>query len=126
MSAATELANPVIDAIRRRMERRGLTRVGLARKAKLKDTYVRDILQGRSKNPRTDHLVAIATALNCSVMELLDPELANGPIRDSEVVDKPEERAWLAYFRALPPESRERLLLDMIRGRLPLTEKTAA
>jgi hypothetical protein len=43
--------------------------------------------------------------------------LAKAPIRDSEVVEKAEERALLAYWRALPAESRELLVLQMFKLR---------
>lgn len=117
MTLTTEADTIVAMAIRRRMEKRGLSQKALARKAELGDTYVRDILNGRNKNPRSDHLAAIATALNCSVLDPIDPEAAKAPIRDSEVVEKAEERALLAYWRALPRESRELLVLQMFRLR---------
>jgi transcriptional regulator with XRE-family HTH domain len=98
------------------MQKAGLSMKNLALKAGLNETYVRDILSGRSKNPRHEGLVAIATALNCSILDLIDPELAAKPITECEVVDKPEERAWLAFFRAHSPAGRERLLRTMLRG----------
>jgi transcriptional regulator with XRE-family HTH domain len=113
---AAEPQTHIADAIRRRMQKSGLTQKALALKAGLNETYVRDILYGRSKNPRHEGLVAIATALNCSILDLIDPELAAKPVMESEVVDKPEERALLAYFRAHTPADRERLLIDMLRA----------
>jgi transcriptional regulator with XRE-family HTH domain len=91
--------------------------MALAKKAGLGTTYVRDVLNGKNKNPRSDHLARIATALDCSVLDLIDPALAKAPIRDSEVVEKAEERALLAYWRALPAESRELLVLQMFKLR---------
>jgi transcriptional regulator with XRE-family HTH domain len=119
MHALAERPTYIARSIYRRMKQMRLTQKALALKAGVNETYVRDVLQGRSKNPRHEQLAAIATVLNCSILDLIDPELASKPITESEVVDKPEERAWLAYFRAHSPAERERLLLSMIRGSTP-------
>ena len=114
----------IAQAIYRRMQKAGLSQRELALKAGLNEAYVRDVLRGKSKNPRHNGLVAIASVLNCSILDLIDPTLAKKPVADSEVVYKPEERAWLAFFRALAPSQRERLLLDMIRGAPPMEDDT--
>jgi transcriptional regulator with XRE-family HTH domain len=119
MSAAVEITSPIAEAIRRRMEKRGLTRKALSLKAGLAEGYVRDILAGKSKNPRSEHLALLATALNCPVTELIDPELAYGPLRENEVVEKPEERAWLAFFRVLSPERRRDIILQILDAQTP-------
>jgi transcriptional regulator with XRE-family HTH domain len=104
----------VAKAIYRRMQEAGLNYRSLALKAGLPETYVRDVMYGRSKNPKHHALAAIATALNCSLLDIIDPKLANLPLKESEVVDKPEERAWLAFYRALSPDARTRMLVEMI------------
>ena len=48
----------------------GFNQKSLARAAKLNETAVRDILKGRSKNPRIDTLEALSRVLGCNVSEL--------------------------------------------------------
>ena len=57
--------------IRWRMEAAGQNQKSLARAAQLNETAIRDILKGRSKNPRIDTLKAIATVLECTVNDLI-------------------------------------------------------
>ncbi len=56
--------------VRLRMESKGLSRKSLSLKAGLNETYVRDILTGRSSNPRQGHLQKLALALECRVSDL--------------------------------------------------------
>lgn len=48
----------------------GLNPKSLSKKAGLNDTAVRDIIEGRSKNPRHDTLAKIARALGCTLGDL--------------------------------------------------------
>jgi DNA-binding Xre family transcriptional regulator len=64
-----------------RMAIMGLGPKALSLKAGLNETYVRDLVQGRSRNPRQAHLQHLATALDCQVTDLTgeppdDPRLA--------------------------------------------------
>jgi transcriptional regulator with XRE-family HTH domain len=66
------MAESVIrDELRRRMEANEFNQKSLARAAQLNETAVRDILKGRSKNPRVDTLQAIAKVLGCTVNDLI-------------------------------------------------------
>ncbi len=56
--------------IDRRMKLLGLNQRSLALKAKINDTGIRDILEGKSKNPRSDTLAKIAKALGCTTADL--------------------------------------------------------
>jgi transcriptional regulator with XRE-family HTH domain len=114
MQAVAKDTPYVAQAIKRRMLLAGLNYRSLALKAGLPETYVRDVMNGKSKNPKHHSLAAIATALNCSLLDIIDPQLASLPLEKSEVVDKPEERAWLAFFRAHSPADRARLLVEMM------------
>jgi transcriptional regulator with XRE-family HTH domain len=62
-----------INEIRKRMEELGLNAKQTSLKAGLGETYVRDILEGRSQNPRIEHLARVAKVLKCSVDDLRDP-----------------------------------------------------
>jgi transcriptional regulator with XRE-family HTH domain len=57
-----------------RMRELGLTPKSLARAAGLAETYVRDLREGRSTNPRASHLLKLATALGVSLGELVEGE----------------------------------------------------
>ena len=47
-----------------------LNRKSLSQRAKLNETFVRDIITGRVKSPRYDNLAKLADALGCSVADL--------------------------------------------------------
>lgn len=64
------MSSYVAKQIERRMTALKLNPKSLSQKAKLNDTAVRDILEGRSKNPRHDTLQKIAKALGCSLGDL--------------------------------------------------------
>lgn len=59
--------------IRRRMSELGLNPKRLSLAAGLNETYVRDIIKGRTLNPRTDTLGKLARALGCSRSDLSPP-----------------------------------------------------
>jgi len=66
-----------------RMKTLGLNVKRLERNANLKVNAVKNILLGRSQNPNVYTVVAIATALNCNLYELLGelpPESVETPI----------------------------------------------
>jgi len=52
----------------------------LSQKASLNDTAVRDILEGRSKNPRHDTLQKIAKALGCTLSDLTGERPMRAPV----------------------------------------------
>lgn len=59
------------------MKEKGLSQIGLAERAKLNDTAVRDIIKGRSKDPQMKTLKALAGALGCAVEDLFDENLVD-------------------------------------------------
>ena len=67
------MTGELADEIRRRMEAGGFNQKSLARAAGLNETAVRDILIGKSRHPRHDTVQKIATALECTATELIEP-----------------------------------------------------
>ena len=67
--------------IRWRMKASGYNQKSLARAAELNETAIRDILKGRSRNPRIDTLKAIATVLQCTVNDLVGDTELRGEIQ---------------------------------------------
>ena len=57
--------------IERRMMALDLNRKSLSKKAGLNETAVRDIIEGRSQNPRHDTVTKIAKALGCTAADLM-------------------------------------------------------
>ena len=55
------------------METSGFNQKSLARGAGLNETAVRDILIGKSRHPRHDTLQKLAGALECALMDLIEP-----------------------------------------------------
>lgn len=51
------------ERIRAEMDAQRLTQKELARRAKLNETYVRDLLEGRSQDPKLSKILAVAQAL---------------------------------------------------------------
>jgi transcriptional regulator with XRE-family HTH domain len=106
----------VANEIRRRMESLGMSPKALSLKAGLNETYVRDLFSGRSKNPRNAHLHALAVALGCTVLDLMDPRPPGRRPQASEVVDAPEELAFLRFWRALTPEGKAEFIQRAIES----------
>ena len=65
----------VRDRLRAAMAAKGVAAKPLAKKAKLGETAVRDLLEGRSDNPRIKTLSAIAGALGVSLDYLLGTDI---------------------------------------------------
>jgi transcriptional regulator with XRE-family HTH domain len=66
--------NALVARIEQRMKELGLNAKSLARAAGLAETYVRDLREGRSTNPRVSHLLQLATALGLTLGELVGEE----------------------------------------------------
>ncbi|WP_367159933.1 helix-turn-helix transcriptional regulator [Kozakia baliensis] len=118
--------------LRRRMEDSGYNQKSLALAASLNETYVRDILKGKSKNPEAGRLQRIANVLGCSVDDLMqrssyaaiDNMKDSSTFLEGEVVQETlhsrQERVLLAIWRKLSIDQRDRLigLLEvMLKGR---------
>ncbi len=70
------MTGELADEIRARMEAGGFNQKSLARAAGLNETAVRDILIGKSRHPRHDTVQKIATALDCTAAQLIEPDSA--------------------------------------------------
>lgn len=66
----------MIARIDARMAALGLSPKSLSRAAGLTETYVRDLREGRSTNPRLEHIRKLATALGLTLGELVGEEPA--------------------------------------------------
>jgi transcriptional regulator with XRE-family HTH domain len=101
-------------AIRARMQQEGIGQKALALKAGLNETYVRDILHGKSRHPHAAKLAMIAAALNCRAADLLD---AAASPQLGELVTDAAELLLLATWRKLSQQERESVL-DYVSFRL--------
>lgn len=75
------MTTKLVKNIERRMRAAGMTQKGLALKAGLNETAVRDILQGRSKDPQLSTIISLARVLDCPV-DALYGDAANGGLYD--------------------------------------------
>jgi transcriptional regulator with XRE-family HTH domain len=60
------------ERIRAEMDAQSVTAKELARKAKLNETYVRDLLEGRSQDPKLSKILAVAQALGKDLSWLVE------------------------------------------------------
>lgn len=102
-----QAANPLAAYIRKRMEETGIGQKQLALRAGLGDTYVRDILKGRSTSPQVVKLTKLAEALGVPVERLLGLTAAREP---AEFVEDTAELVLLRAWRQLPDAEREGVL----------------
>lgn len=110
-SLATEL--------HRRMKKEGFNQKSLATAAGLNETYVRDILKGKSKNPEAGRLSRIAAVLGCSITDLLQPRrkddgqsgfhitFSDDP---TQIAQTAEEAEWLGAWRDMNEAQRRRAI----------------
>jgi len=73
------------EEVHRRMGELGLNAKRLSLAAGLNETYVRDIMRGRTRNPRTDSLGKLARALGCARADLLPPRDRLAEVGDGAV-----------------------------------------
>lgn len=87
------------DNIRTRRESLGMTREALAEKTEISFSQLSKIERNEQKNPTIQSIIAISTALNCSVDELIYEKQSNDvnylinvinklPIEDQEAIKK--------------------------------------
>ncbi|MFT8953764.1 MAG: LexA family transcriptional regulator [Gluconobacter sp.] len=81
--------------LRRRMDAKGFKQKALAIKADLNETYVRDILKGKSKNPEASKLARIAAALGCSSDDLLGKGPTVQPTQTTQIEVRGDVQAGL-------------------------------
>lgn len=102
-----EAQTPLALYLRARMDEIGIGQKQLALQAGLGDTYVRDILKGRSTSPQVVKLARLAAALAVPVDRLLRLSTAGEP---TEVVEDEAELVLLRAWRQLPDTEREGVL----------------
>lgn len=91
------------------MVEKGLGQKALALKAKVNETYVRDLFVGKSKNPKNDQLSKIAEALGCTLNDLTNPGWAEGIEESEKTAQSPEEVELLRIWRRAAPTGRARI-----------------
>ena len=96
----------LVRELERRMQAAGLNQKSLALKAGLNETAVRDIRIGRSKNPRTDTLKRLASALGVS-LTVLSGEKPPATVRAQPTARGKSPRAAMAGSKLKPEKSRE-------------------
>lgn len=62
----------LVERVKTEMQRSGLNARQLAKRAKVGDSFIYDVLSGKSKNPTTTKIAAVANVLGVSVPYLLD------------------------------------------------------
>lgn len=77
--------HPVADVIEAMMQAQNTNPKRLAKEAGVGATYVRDIIEGRSLDPKTGKLVQIAKALGCTLDELLGKGSTVEPIHTTQI-----------------------------------------
>jgi phage repressor protein C with HTH and peptisase S24 domain len=81
----------LVEKLRTQMKRKGYNAKRLAEEAKVGRSFVYDILNGKSGNPTTKNLVAVAEALEVSVPYLLSNDNIAQPFDDDFVRIAPTE-----------------------------------
>lgn len=99
--------SPLVAYLKERMGQLGIGQKELATRAGLGDTYVRDILRGRSTSPQVMKLARLARALDVPVDRLFALTTAS---EASEIVEDTAELVLLRAFRQLPDAEREGIL----------------
>lgn len=88
--------------IEKRLEAKGLKRAEASKLAGLNQTYIRDLIEERVKNPRAEHLARLAEVLDTTLEWLA---LGTGP---EERGAAPEDRSEvLDIWDRIAPEDRE-------------------
>ena len=113
-------AIPIAREIYRRMVEMGFNQKSLSNAAGLGDTYCRDLFAGRSRNPKTDQLQALAKALDCTVEELQNPgDVRQAPAENvvklpSPFQLRPSEIPILKVWRILDKPDQDRVFNEML------------
>lgn len=102
----------------RRMKASGFNQLSLATAADLNSTYVRDILRGKSRNPKSQHIQKLAVALECEPSDLTDPGRSGGDEQPGKAANRLSERAVIEMWRALSEHGKE-LMIRRIAELLP-------
>jgi transcriptional regulator with XRE-family HTH domain len=78
------------ERIRTEMDAQGVTAKELARRAKLNETYIRDLLEGRSQDPKLSKILAVAHALGKDLSWLVE---GAEPTELGEIIRRLPDRA---------------------------------
>ncbi len=100
----------LVSEIQRRMDETGLNMKQLSLKAKLNETYVRDVVTGKSADPAIHKVAKIAIALGTTLPELW---CASGAEPRGKLVHDPDELAWLHLWRSMSVDTRGTLLATL-------------
>jgi transcriptional regulator with XRE-family HTH domain len=110
----TEAGTPFTRELEQLMLQKGLNRKSLSLLAGLGETYVRDLMVGRSGGPQAKKLTKLARVLGVSTAYLLD--LAGAPPA-AQIVKEADELVLLEAWRELAERDQE-MVLDFIRFRV--------
>ena len=110
---AEDDTGPLATELRRLMVAARIGQKALALKAQVNETYVRDILKGKSRNPEAAKLARVAEALGVPAAALLN---AAGAPKALELVEDPKELLLLRAWRELS-ESEQKGVWDFIEFR---------
>jgi transcriptional regulator with XRE-family HTH domain len=110
-------AVPVAAEVYRRMMDLEIGQKALAQAAGLNDTYVRDLIAGKSRNPKTEQLQKLADYFGCRLEDLTNPGSASRDQSSNEVIDfpgvlplRPSEVRLVAMWRYLGRPARDRVI----------------
>lgn len=102
--------------VQKRLEELGMARRAASEAAKLNETFIRDLVDGRTKNPRVDSLAKLAVVLKTNVEWLRtgkgDPDAKEDP-HTAEIIGiiprlKPDDREKVKdYARFLASQSKK-------------------
>ena len=112
----------LVAEIERRMREVGFNAKQLSEKAGLNPTYVRDVIEGKSRDPAIHKVAKIAAALGCSLPDLW---LASRAEPRGEFVHDPEEIAWLDLWRRMEVNTRGAVLASL-QATVPVRRDDAA
>lgn len=87
------------DRIQAEMDRQGLNRAELARRAGLNLTYIRDLLENPQQDPKLSKIQALAHALGKSIQWLVDGVEPSGTARLLDRLDEASRAEVEAFAR---------------------------
>lgn len=91
--------------IRQQLVAHDLSERGASLAAGLSDSYVRNILCGKSQNPTSEKLQKLAAVLHCDYKWL-----ATGAGSPATAIEDPDEEELILSFRSLPESQRKQAL----------------
>jgi transcriptional regulator with XRE-family HTH domain len=94
------------ERIRAEMEAQGLNPKTLSKKASLSETYVRDLLEGRSQDPKLSKIQAVADALGKSLAWLTDGQDSAEVVSIMPSLDKARRAQLTEYARFLAAQAK--------------------